>query len=226
LVEKANVAGLLAGTGSSVPPWLSLPALNMRRFDVTATPLFECLNFFQAYQNVLNPEFLKQSNEVLSKSYDVLKNFLTDDFPQDPFENLEENFKFLTDGSIQPDQVIMLQYYYDLFSDIILAYNEFRKTGLKVIGMCCPDDIFPRHLLLGPAIPGVSVEGTSYRHYFIPSPILSDQKKTVTHLKILFRKLVLLIKSFSVPAPDVKRLGKGLDNTIRITPSKLGDVPL
>lgn len=226
LVEEKNVEGLLAGAGSVVTPWLTLPALSIRRFDVTATPLYECLHFFQAFQRILNPVFLKNTRTALSQSYKVLKEFLSEDFPDDPFKTLEDNFKFLNDGTITPDRLIVMQYYYDLFSDIIMAYDEFRKTGLKVIGMCCPDDIFPRHLLLGSAKPGTSVENNPYRHYFIPSPILSDQKKTTTLLRILFKKLVLLIKNFLVPQTDLKRRYKELDDTIRITPSKLADVPL
>jgi hypothetical protein len=197
----------------------------MKRFDVTATTLFECLNIFKAYQRILTTEFLTNTQNNLSSSYNVLKPMLADEFPFNPFSTVANDFKFLNDGSLTSDQLINMQYYYDLFSDILMAYAEFRKKGIEVIGMCCPDDLFPRHLLLGPAIPGVTTDVISYRHYFIPSPILSDQQKTVARLKILFRKLVLLIQKFAVPPPDLKGRYRLEDTTIRITPSLLADVP-
>ena len=140
--------------------------------------------------------------------------------------SLANDFKFLNDSSITSEQLIAIQYYYDLFSDILLAYDEFRKLGIDFIGMCCPDDIFPRHLLLDLAIPDTSKLKSEYRHYFIPSPILTDQRKTATHLKILFRKIVLLVKKFAVPDPVIKGLNKKSDANIRITPSMLANVPL
>lgn len=225
LVAKEDAGGLLSGAGSGATPWLSLPEISMKRFDVTATTLFECLNIFKAYQRILTTEFLTNTQNNLSSSYNVLKPILADEFPFNPFSTVANDFKFLNDGSLTSDQLINMQYYYDLFSDILMAYAEFRKKGIEVIGMCCPDDLFPRHLLLGPAIPGVTTDVISYRHYFIPSPILSDQQKTVARLKILFRKLVLLIQKFAVPPPDLKGRYRLEDTTIRITPSLLADVP-
>ena len=133
---------------------------------------------------------------------------LADEFPSNPFSTLASDFKFLNDGSITSDQLINMQYYYDLFSDIFLAYDEFRNKGIEVIGMCCPDDIFPRHLLLDLAKPDLTTDTSAFRHYFIPSPILCDQYKTVSRLKILFRKLVLLVQKFAVPAPNIKGTNK------------------
>jgi hypothetical protein len=225
LIEKANVEALLTGAGATVSPWLTLPDMTMKRFDVTASPLFECLNFFDAYRKILNTTFLNQVQTSLTKSYDVLQPLLAGEFPTNPFSTLANDFKFLIDGSITPEQLIFMQYYYDLFSDLILAYNEFREKGMEFIGMCCPDDLFPRHLLLDLAIPNTTTERSSYRHYFIPSPILSDQEKTASQLKILFKKLALLVQKFAVPSPSVKGTDKKADSTIRITPSVLANVP-
>ncbi|MBW8323127.1 MAG: tandem-95 repeat protein [Prolixibacteraceae bacterium] len=225
LIEKANVEALLTGAGAPASPWLSLPDLTMKRFDVTANPLFECLNFFDAYRKILNTTFLNQVQTSLTKSYDVLQPLLAGEFPTNPFASLANDFKFLNDGSITPEQLIFMQYYYDLFSDLILAYNEFREKGTEFIGMCCPDDLFPRHLLLDLAIPDTTTEISSYRHYFIPSPILSDQEKTASQLKILFKKLVLLVHKFAVPPPTIQGANKLVDTNIRITPSILANVP-
>ncbi len=226
LIEKANVADLLNGAGEIASPWLTLPEITMKRFDVTATPMFECLNFFDAYRKILSNSFLGNTQDSLTKAYNVLQPLLSEDFPANPFATLAADFKFLNDGSITPEQLIAIQYYYDLFSDILLAYSEFRKMGIEFIGMCCPDDIFPRHLLLDRAIPDTTSLTSAYRHYFIPSPILSDQKKTASQLKILFKKLVLLVQKFAVPAPTIKGKDKEVDSNIRITPSVLANIPL
>ena len=225
LIEKTNVEALMTGAGATASPWLSLPEMTMKRFDVTANPLFECLNFFDAYRKILNTTFLNQVQTSLTKSYDVLQPILAGDFSTNPFASLANDFKFLNDGSISPEQLIFMQYYYDLFSDLILAYNEFREKGMEFIGMCCPDDLFPRHLLLDLAIPDTNTELSSYRHYFIPSPILGGQEKTVSQLKMLFEKLALLVHKFAVPPPVIQGANRKVDTNIRITPSVLANVP-
>ena len=224
LVEKANMSDLLSGAGAATNPWLNLPEISMRRFDVTATPVYECVNIFNAYKKILSNTFLTKTQAALTQAYTVLQPLLAGEFQANPFATLANDYKFLNDGTINPDQLVAMQYYYDLFSDILQAYKEFSEKGIDVIGMCCPDDIFPRHLLLGLAIPDDSAQ-TGPRHYFIPSPILSDEHKTVSCLKILFRKLVLLTHKFLVPPPTISGANKTVDGNIRITPSLLADVP-
>ncbi|MEP7238727.1 MAG: hypothetical protein ABI685_12700, partial [Ferruginibacter sp.] len=226
LVEKANVGALLNGAGAAASPWLNLPEIAMRRFDVTATPIYECVNIFNAYKKILSNSFLTKAQTSLTQAYNVLQPLLADEFPSNPFATLANDYKFLHDGTISSDQLVAMQYYYDLFSDILLAYKEFREKGIDVIGMCCPDDIFPRHLLLDLAIPDTSALTSAYRHYFIPSPILSDEQKTISYLKILFKKLALLTQKFTVPPPTINGSNKTEDSNIRITPSLLADVQL
>lgn len=226
LIEKAHVAGLVSGTGGGTDPWLTLPEITMKRFDVEATPIYECLNIFDAYRKILNNTFLAGTQTALSQAYNTLSPILADEFPSNPFSTLAADFEFLNDGSISTSQLIAIQYYYDLFSDILLAYSEFRKKGIEFIGVCCPDDIFPRHLLLDLAIPDATKDTSSYRHYFIPSPLFHEQQKTVSELKVLFKKLVLLIQKFSIPSMAVLGGNKKVDANIRITPSVLANIPL
>jgi hypothetical protein len=224
LVEKANAASLLAGTGT-VSAWLNLPYIGMRRFNVTATPVYECLNIFDSYRKILSSTFLVKTQAALTQAYNTLQPALAADFPANPFATLANDFKFLYDGSIETNQLIAMQYYYDLFSDLLQAYKEVKEKGTEVIGMCCPDDLFPRHLLLDLAIPDASQQQSSYRHYFMSSPILTDEEKTISQLKVLFRKLVLLLQKFLVPPMAIPQAGKTVDPNIRITPSLLADVP-
>ncbi len=225
LVEKANVAALLNGAGAVANPWLNLPEISIKRFDVTATPMYECVNIFNAYKKILNNTFLTKTQTGLTQAYNVLQPLLVDEFPTNPFATLANDYKFLHDGTISSGQLVNMQYYYDLFADLLQAYKEFRETGIDVIGMCCPDDIFPRHLLLDLAIPDASAQTSAYRHYFIPSPILCNEQKLIGDLKILFKKLTLLTQKFMVPLPTINGANKVVDSNIRITPSLLADVP-
>ena len=85
LIEKANVGDLLNGAGEITAPWLTLPEIKMRRFDVLATPMYECLNIFEAYRKILSSSFLKSTQDSLSKAYNVLQSLLADEFPTNPF---------------------------------------------------------------------------------------------------------------------------------------------
>ena len=226
LVEKNNAAALLSGTGSGTGLWLALPEIGMKRFNVPATALFECLNIFESYQKILTSSFLTTIQSALSGAYNAFRPLFADMYPTDPFLSLAVNHKFLYDGTITPSQLQVIQYYYDQFSDILLAYDEFKEAGIEITGSCCPDNNFPRHLMLDLAIPDTSTATSSYRHYFIPSPILQGQQKAVASLKILFRKIVLLTQKFSVPPALILGSNKTLDANIRVTPSSLGNVPL
>lgn len=225
LVEIANAGSLMTGTDAPNGPWLNLPEMTMKRFDVKATPIFECLNIFNAYRSILDEPFLKKVESTLTQAFNTLSPVLVSEFPSNPFASLAADFKFLHDNSIATDQLIALQYYYDLFSDLLQAYDDFREKGIEFIGLCVPDDIFPRHLLLDLAFPNVNMETSDFRHYFIPSPILSEQKKIITDLKVLFRKLALLVPKFKVPSMAILGANKKTDTNIRITPTFLGDIP-
>jgi hypothetical protein len=222
LVERSHVGALLNGAGAVANPWLSLQEISMKRFDVTATPIYECLNIFNAYKTILSSSFITNTQTALTQAYNTLQPLLASEFPANPFTTLANDFEFLHDGSISSNELIAMQYF---FSDILQAYKEVKEKGTEVIGMCCPDDIFPRHLLLGPAKPTASFLTSAYRHYFIPSPILSDEQKTISELIILFKKLVLLVQKFGVPSMAIPAGGKDVDPNIRITPSLLADVP-
>jgi hypothetical protein len=94
------------------------------------------------------------------------------DYTANPFTGLSAKFEFLYNGTATLNQILHVQYFYDLFSDLLLAYQEFRTTGTHILSTCCPDsDLFPRHLLLGEALPSVTTGLLPYRHYFIISPV-------------------------------------------------------
>lgn len=228
MIDKANVTSLLDGTSVVTDTYQQLDELKMRRFDVTASSLADTAAIFEAYQSVLNSSFLTQAETLLASAYTTLSPLVIDIYPTNPFTGLANKFKFLHDGNISDEQLLNLQYYYDLFSDVLLAYEELRKVGTRAISLCCLDsNLFPRHLLLDLAIQDTSKSKSAYRHYFIPSPILNANHAITAELRFLFRRIALLVETFFVPPVVLKsKNSQKPDTSIRITPSKYGDILL
>jgi PKD repeat protein len=151
-----------------------------------------------------------------------------DQYASNPFTDLPGSFGFLHDGSINDNQLVNMQYYYDLFSDLLLAYEELRRKGLEMLSLCCPDsELFPRHLLLGFALNDGKNISQQYRQYFIPSPIFQKYSHLIVELRWLFTRMVLMVEKFNVPPVVMNNTIKRIsDANIRITPSKFGDVAL
>lgn len=228
LVRKSDAASLILSNSGTVTmdTFTGLPEVRLRRFDVPNTNPVTTKDIFDAYQAILSGPFLASVEDALTKSYDIFSVFINTEYPTNPFNNLAANYAFLNNGSINSDQLKHIQYFYDLFSDILLAYYEFRRTGMQIISACCPDvNLFPRHLLLGEAIPLANNAKSSFRHYFIYSPLF-EQKNLLLELKSLFRRLVLLKLRFTLPPVVGSPTGSNIDPNIRITPSRLDDSPL
>lgn len=230
LIDKEH-AGALSEGDSVYQSVLELPSLSMRRYNVPASAFTDTAAVFTAYQQVLSAAFLSRVKQVFSQAYSTFIPLLLDLYPADPFSELDGNFDFLHDGSMEEEQLINIQYYYDLFSDLLLAYEELRKTGSALIASCCPDsNLFPRHLSLDLAVRDGATTLSDYRHYFIPSPVMQNNTQLVSELRSLFRRLTLLIDTFYTPAFTVGAKAafrqSGVDKNIRITPSKFGDLPL
>jgi PKD repeat protein len=241
LVKKSDavyLTGGVAGTNSFNQAWVSLPETRMPRHHVPADDIFDSGDVFAGFQDVLNAAFLGNLEKNLGQVYTRLSPLVKDIYASNPFNGLASDFAFIHDGTITVQQLLYMQYFYDLFSDVIYAYEELRKVGMRLLSLCCPDEnLFPRHLLLGvtgPADPKVKAD---FRHYFIQSPAVACHGDLVGELRLLFKRMVLLLQRFSVQTG--KQIGAfdtfneaALNNRsittapIRITPSKLGDVPL
>ncbi|XZF12933.1 PKD domain-containing protein [Chitinophagaceae bacterium MMS25-I14] len=239
LVSQKDVAALALGigtdaNGSSTNTYDALPVLKMRRFDVPATDITSTADVFNIYRKLLDAAMLQKTEQVLGAAYATFAPLVADLYATNPFSGLAARFSFLHNAGISLQDLVMIQYYYDLFSDVMAAYEELRIKGAEAMGMCCPDsELFPRHLLLGPAIGSTQGTVVSYRHYFIPSPLLQCRCNLVTELRWLFKRLVLLIQEF-IPAAGNNNDTTGflsskrniLGAPIRITPSRFGNVTL
>ncbi len=225
-VDKADAMLLIGSTAGSwgINTYTALPEVRMRRWDVPNSKPVNTKDILKAYLDILNKNFLTAAEETFKKIYIQFGSLFQTDFPVNPFNGFADKFGFLHDGTIQPNQLLHLQYYYDLFSDLQQAYQELRVTGTKLVSMCCPDSsLFPRHLLLGEALAAPSTGLLSFRHYFIYSPLF-DHQNSIVEIRSLFRRLVLLSERFFLPAVD--GVNEKEDKFIRITPSMLWDIPL
>lgn len=229
LISKSDVTTLLSGVGNTEAAYLSLPDIVIRRFDVPATNMLETADIFAGYQKILNASFIKDVQDDLTSAYNIISPLVSDIYGSNPFSTISSHFAFLHNGSIDSDQLVNYQYFYDLFSDLIYAYNELRETGMELISMCCPDsNLFPRHLLLDLAIPDSTATVSDYRQYFIASPVMGCSCHQVKELRQLFIRLVEMLKKFELPSAGgfSRRFKNPTDDKIKITPSKLGDIPL
>ncbi len=208
-----------------------LPVVNMPRvlFDPAKTHSTNYTQFSQHYANTMLTVF-DDLFDALIETYDVYRPLFLESYDeQNPFEvnpltdkiSLLQNFLENTDPSL--NDYLGIQYVYDLFIDLILAYNEFRVTAFDLMSECSPDMTrFPKHLMLGEALnqPISLCEQSEYRHYFVQPPIYNMQKLLIQNTIALHNRIVLMLESF-----DLNRIN-GLtgedDETglpIRITPS-------
>ena len=106
-----------------------------------------------------------------------------------------------------------IQVIYDYLFDLNTAYNEFIDLAFEIASLCCADeDVFPRHVALGCAVPTGSCKPGLCRHHLIPSPLLDCERGKLAQLSHRYQRMVALIQH-----------GNRLDATpsapeIRITP--------
>jgi PKD repeat protein len=139
-----------------------------------------------------------------------------------PFKNLQTDLKSKLDF-IKKSMPIYIQYYYDFLDDLAKAYHEFKERSFEVITECCPDeDLFPMHLMLGEAtVNTVDYIRSPFRQYFISSPLFNNQADLLNEVKLLFDRMVNLVKNLFIPQFNARQ---GIP--IRITPSKWSYSPL
>lgn len=224
LIDVTDLDRVIAGTngaaviefGADLTERLALPDLRMPRVDVpNSGPVApeEVLFGFQATfrQNHL----VAATADALTKLYDAFKPLVVDEYPTNPFVTFTNRFGFLDASPATTAEVRFMQYYWDLFDDLLAAYDELRWKGVDLMCACCPHEgLFPRHLMAGVLDP-VTYDTADYRHDFVPSPAVGDCEDRTREVRLLFRRLVALLESFNEAPPDTG---------VRATPSRWGDV--
>lgn len=220
-LTTAELAQLLADR-------LNLPDLRLLNYDVPNSQPITSAAVWAAFQAVFkNAQLVSRTAQALSSAYQAFKPLVEQDFSTDPFNGFDARFGFLDNVPTIPGQVRFLQYYYDLFDDLLAAYDEFRWQGVELSCLCSPDeDLFPRHLMLGLVFPDSVSEPGLYRQRFLPSPAVSACSEKVETVTSLFKRLVTMIESFAEDPPLAAPKRTGIDSQIRITPSQLGTTSL
>jgi hypothetical protein len=235
-LDKIIAAALKLGGGlttsdidATLSARLNLPDLRLRRFDVLNSHPTTSNDVYAAFLNIFHASGLAQgTGNALSAAYTAFQPLLQAAYPANPFANFNAVYGFLDGTPVNTVQVKFLQYYVDLFDDLLHAYDEFRWKGLELICACCPPDgIFPRHLMLGLVHPESVSQPGHYRQSFLASPAVGDCANETKALAQLFARLVEITARFtnapSLPKADPKA---PIDPQIRATPSTLGERPL
>lgn len=232
IIAAANALGgglTSSDLASVLSEKLNLPDVHLPRFDVPNSYPATSNDIFGAFLNVFRAGKLAQkTGEALNKAYTAFKPLLQAAYPVNPFSDFMATFGFLDTAPVTTVQVRFLQYYVDLFDDLLRAYDEFRWKGAELICACCPpDDLFPRHLMLGLLHPAKVSQSSIYRQGFLAAFAIGDCAGRTEELLQLFGRLVEMTKRFTNEPTLAKANDEArIDPQIRVTPSKLGDKPL
>src|SRR4051812_562704 len=208
---------------------LNLPDVHVMRFDVLNSEPVTSNDVYAGFLNVFRvPKLAHATENALNAAYAAFKPLLQGTYPSNPFGTFNAAFGFLDNAPASTAQVRFLQYYVDLFEDLLRAYDEFRWKGAELFCACCPPDgLFPRHLMLGLLHPEKSNQPAHYRQTFLSSPAVGCCVAHTKELLQLFSRLVEMAARFSdVPALPQAEGKTRIDPQIRVTPSVLGDKAL
>lgn len=179
--------------------------------------------FISHYQNTILETVTSEYWDNLAQGYKVFEPLLAKSFGfSNPFDSapvinkIDQINQSLTDA---PATVLGIQYLYDFFKELNLAWDEFMETGLS-LWYSCPTDpsLFPLHLMLGRAIPAseTAEEFYKYRHGLVQPPIFNGQKLLQEKLNQQYRRLVLMIENLEL---GIIREPNPEDFPVKITPS-------
>lgn len=206
---------------------LRLPDLRMPRYDVPNSGPVATEEVLAGFQAPFRSQKLASATAAaLDALYSAFRPIVVESHPVNPFATFINRFGFLDNNPTTTTQVRFLQYYWDLFRDLLAAYDEVRWAGVDLMCACCPPEgLFPRHLATGALVP-VGPAPDPLRHHFIGSPAVSGCEQQSSRFRTLFERLVSMVEAFtdtpSLPPPSKT----APDPQIRVTPSRTGDAPL
>ena len=210
---------------------LNLPDLHLPRYNVPNTGPVSSNDVLAAFHAVFQKNKLAtNTGDALSATYKAFMPLVNETFPTDPFADFDQNFGFLDGIPTSTSQVRFLPYYFDFFDDLIQAYDEFRWKAAGLMCACCPpEDLFPRHLMLGLPDPSLATSPGIYRHDFLSSPAIKGCEERKAEVLQLFSRLVEMVNNFTnnPTPPEFANLEVARKfMPVRITPSKLADVAI
>jgi hypothetical protein len=234
IIAKANQLGTgytATDIESSLLLRLNLPDLRLPRYNVPNTAPISSNDVLAAFHAVFQKNKLAAfTGNALSAAYKAFAPLLEDAYPMDPFADFSKKFGALDTVPSSTSQVRFLQYYFDLFDDLIQAYEEFRWKGARLMCACCPPEgLFPRHLMLGLVDPASVNNPGVYRHDFLSSPAIQGCEERKAEVLQLFNRLAEMVIHFTNNPTPPDFTNKEVARKfipVRVTPSKLADVPL
>jgi hypothetical protein len=217
LLAKDDAAGFTTA-GRRCLDW---PELRLPRYNVPATSLPTSAHILRGFLDVIRDPLIPTLEQTLGAAHNAMQPLLDGDLAINPFVGLRQKFDFLFTSAIGTQRLLHVQYFMDVISDLLLAYEELRSVCNRALAVCCPDEsLFPRHLLLG----SIAAQNRDWRQKFLPSPAVCCGGSSVDELRALLLRLSRLIATVTIPVTlnALKRGGVPL----RITPSLLGAQPL
>lgn len=215
--------------GESLLARLNLPDIKLPRWDAPNTYPLTTLNVLRGFHHVFTSDKISENTgNALSAAYQAFKPLIETAYSDNPFNDFATKFGFLDSQALTVSQLKFIQYYYGFFEDLLNAYDEFRWKGVELMCACCPsEELFPRHLMLGPINPSSVANPGIFRSHFMPSPAVSNCEDKIRELQMLFARLVEMVNKFtdSPPLPQAGQTGN-FGAQIRVTPDKLADVAL
>ncbi|WP_374454960.1 hypothetical protein [Nocardioides sp.] len=226
LHEVADASPSVA-TLQDVGARLQLPDLRMPRYDVPNSSPVETGEVLAAFQGPFRAHKLVAATAAaLSAAYDAFQPLVLDQHPTNPFTTFVNRYGFLDANPTTTTQVRFLQYYWDLFRDLLAAYDEVRWAGLDLMCACCPPEgLFPRHLVAGALAPA-GIAPDPLRHRFVASPAVGRCEQRTGRFRMLFDRLVAMTQAFTDTPALQPPSQASPDQQIRITPSRAGGAPL
>ena len=207
---------------------LNLPDLRLPRYDAPNTSPATSQQVLAAFHAVFrDAKLVEKTGQAMAAAYLAFRPLLAERYPASPFDGFMSRFGFLDTSYGSAEQVIFLQYYYDLFDDVLRAYDEMRWKGVELVCACVPSELlFPRHLMLGVPQPVAVANAGLFRTEFMPACAGAGETLRDEFL-MLFQRLVDMLDSFT-HQPALRPLIKSSegDSQIRITPSVSGSAPL
>jgi hypothetical protein len=178
------------------------------RYNVPFKNLVTGQHVLDGFKNWYDDAFLTTLSNQINAIYNTNKNVLksTSDF------SALNNCKTLLLQIINANKdKLQIQYVCDWIADIVAAYNEIVDFQNQNPTFCCFDESqFPFHIILG----NINLEN-NFRTPYIKTGNTDKEILQRNKLNILFERMVLLIKSWSIT-----------DTVIRITPTVYGNFPL
>ena len=217
LVAKTDLPDITKITGTPMPGTdvkiILPPQIPLKRFNVPYTDLNNTDDILNAFVKLVDDTTLSQVSNAYANTWQKYSAILK--VSSNPFVTMLNDLKKYRDLVLKQNPVF-IEYFYDFIDDLIKAYDEFSAKVSNIISTCCPDEnLFPLHLILGDASLSTNAYAKdSYRNYFIYSPLFSKMSTESAEVILLFQRMVLLMKDFTIQSQELSRRA-----VIRITPS-------